>query len=569
MTSKIKNITRTLFVQLPAIALLTAGSQLSVAQNNEKSADGLNGTQEKIVASGGNVTLTLDTAALGGAKQAPLQFQVAPGSFFSAIVFNDTLRAVDGGALSLVPAKGTFAPEALQASLKQLVVEKLTPGSRFELAVRDAKTGFVYFNVDRFEYRYEAGTRSLGLNEARLLFSEQFAKQLGRAADTEAGTLSMTTAMYPIEIAQIVNGEMQNVTAPALGGSGLMPDVGTIPGPDVVVGDMPAMVQSQTGSVGGMVGLAIATTSCNYGVVNLNWFQNPSNDHPIIPQNLYRMSGGATNTDRMEQIGQGWMKHAFTALTLNACNLGCNGTGGSQLGSGCSDPYDTGLNGGQTGIGSRAWANPFTGFYPRNDGGTTNNSHSGHSHNVTSHRVLVPVADLDTTQNAGATYFAETQYVTPHEYAWCQSHPGECNMYNNVSYRRFNVTGTTNFTFSAAAATVRQTPAIYAWTGATVKRFEPVPGTDGIGFVAYKVTGPVGGMWHYEYAVYNQNLDRAIQSFSVPLGCGITLSNTGFRAPPNHPGWANDGTVGSAGFSNAAWTPAQTTNTITWSTRAT
>src|SRR5207244_3484407 len=28
------------------------------------------------------------------------------------------------------------------------------------------------------------------------------------------------------------------------------------------------------------------------------------------------------------------------------------------------------------------------------------------------------------------------QYVTPHEYAWCQANPGQCNMYNNVSYRQ-------------------------------------------------------------------------------------------------------------------------------------
>ena len=49
------------------------------------------------------------------------------------------------------------------------------------------------------------------------------------------------------------------------------------------------------------------------------------------------------------------------------------------------------------------------------------------------------VNDLNTTLNQGAAYFAEAQYVTPHEYAWCQAHPGECNMYNNASYRRYNV----------------------------------------------------------------------------------------------------------------------------------
>src|SRR4029077_392952 len=132
------------------------------------------------------------------------------------------------------------------------------------------------------------------------------------------------------------------------------------------------------------------------------------------------------------------------------------------------------------------------------------------------------------------------------------------------SYRRFNVSGTTNFSFSPVGSPVRMTPAIDAWTGATTNPIEPVPGGDGRAFIAYKVTGPVAGVWHYEYAINNQNLDRGIQSFSVPLGCGITLSNVGFHAPPNHPGFSADGTLNNAGYSNAAWSPTMTSNIITW-----
>ena len=47
-----------------------------------------------------------------------------------------------------------------------------------------------------------------------------------------------------------------------------------------------------------------------------------------------------TNDDRFEQIGQSWLKHAFTALNNNICGFGCNVVWtGTHLGAGCSDPY--------------------------------------------------------------------------------------------------------------------------------------------------------------------------------------------------------------------------------------
>ena len=334
------------------------------------------------------------------------------------------------------------------------------------------------------------------------------------------------------------------------------------PGPDVIVGDLPGLVQA--GSSGSQVGLAMGTDICNDGDVELNFFAMPNTDHPVIPQNLYRMSGGATNDGRFEQIGQSWVKHSFFALQQNACGFGCiNGSGGgNHLGVGCSNPDSAGLNGSQSGLGSRAWVNPFTGIFP-----STANTHTGHTHDGTTHRVLVEGNDLNPAMNPGATYYAEAQLVTPHEYAWCQGHAGECNMFNNVSYRQFIVVGTTSFNFSAMGATVRMTPAINAWPGATIQTIEPEPGVDGRAFIAYKVTNPSVGVWQYEYAIYNQNLDRGIQSFSVPGGCGFgTPTNLEFHAPLNHPGIADDGTVGNAGYSNAPWTPSTGPDLASWST---
>ena len=165
-------------------------------------------------------------------------------------------------------------------------------------------------------------------------------------------------------------------------------------------------------------------------------------------------------------------------------------------------------------------------------------------------------SDLIPGQNSGASYFGEAAYISPHEYTWCQSHPTQCNMFNNYSYRRFSVTGgPTFFNFPAVGSTVRMQPAIQAWaaTNATVNQIEPDPGNDGMWLMGYKITNPSAGVWHYEYALFNMNLDRAIQSFSVALNAGVNVSNIGFHAPPQHPGWANDGTLEQPGYSSAPW----------------
>ncbi len=558
---------------LPLLLLASpdANSKNSTAR---KQTTAESGTLQKMIVENGVVTIDLDLDRLIAdgslaARMVQQRFAIAANSFFSLLVFNDLLRGAEHGSMALVPQYSTALPAPLMASINQLALEKLQSSEQFDLAVRDAKSGFTFFNIDRNQYDYDAKGQLLSIQGGRLLISKEFADALGRPTDADlaVGKISISATVRPIEVTQLVNGEVKSVVMPPLRGvAGERPTAAM--GPDVIVGDMPDM--EQFGSAGTQVGLAVATTSCNNGTQPLHWFASPDNDHPVIPQNFYRMSGGANNNERFEQIGQSSCKHAFLALENNACGFGCNTSGcttGSNLCPGCSDPYSASLNSGPN-LGSRAWINPFTGFYPRGDSGTPPNNHSGHTHNGVSHRILVEVDDLNTTLNAGASYFAEAQYVTPHEYAWCQAHPGECNMYNNASWRQFVVTGTTNFSFSAFGATVRTQPAIMAWVaaGATVTQVQPDPGNDGFGLLGYKVTNPGPGVWHYEYALYNQNLDRAIQSFSVPLGAGINVSNIEFHAPPQHPAWANDGTLNSQGYSSTPWTVTPTGNSITWNT---
>ena len=56
----------------------------------------------------------------------------------------------------------------------------------------------------------------------------------------------------------------------------------------------------------------------------------------------------------------------------------------------------------------------------------------------------------------------------------------------------------------------------------------------------------------------------AIQSFSVPLGAGANLSNIGFHAPPQEPGWANDGTFNNQGYSSMPWAVTQDPGCQLW-----
>jgi hypothetical protein len=548
------------YFALPLLLLLGNSSGNSAPQTPGSKAE--TGTLEKMIVANGSIVMDLDLSRLETSATKPesklqsVRFEASPNSFFTILVFENMLRGLEPGSMALLGGNSTVLPASLAASANQLVIES-TAGGDYELVVRDGQTGFAFFGIQGQEYDYDANGHSLRINDGRLLLAKEFATQLGRPAEAGSvvGKISITATMHAIEITKLVNGETKSV---------ILPSVGTRPGPDVIVGELSGLAQFGASS-GTQVGLAVGTDSCNPGVQNLEWFANPDNRHPVIPQNLYRMSGGTSNNDRFEQIGQSSVKHAFTAASSNTCGLGCNGVSGTQLGSGCSDLYSAGLNSGPS-LGSRAWINPFTGAYPRNDSSTPNNSHSGHAHLGPSHRILVEMNDLVPASNPGATYWAEGQYVTSHEYTWCQSDPGECNMYNNVSYHRYNVTNSVSpFTFSSVGTTIRETAAIRAWTGATINQVEPAPGADGIGLIGCKVTNPSAGVWHYEYAVYNQNLDRGFQSFSVPLGPGITVSNIGFHAPPQHPGWSGDGTVGNTGYSSTPWTPAQTAGALTWS----
>ena len=310
-----------------------------------------------------------------------LRFALAPDSFFTIVVTNDVLRGPLPGSMGLIPQNTANLPALLSASFHQLVLEKMQSDEAYELVVRDSKSGFVFFNVEGHQYDYDAGAQ-IAQHQRRT------APGLGRicqAARTSVGSARSHWKNFCRREHDCRSRSRRSSTAKCnqrscprfIAELAPEPDVGTTPGPDVIVGNISDVIQSGS-SVSGQVGISVGTDSCNPGTIDLDWFALPSNDHPVIPQNLYRMSGGTGNNDRFEQIGQSWLKHAFTAASSNTCGFGCNGVGGTHLGSGCSDLYSAGLNAGQAGLGSRAWVNPFTGVYPRGDSATPPRPHRPH-----------------------------------------------------------------------------------------------------------------------------------------------------------------------------------------------
>ena len=199
------------------------------------------------------------------------------------------------------------------------------------------------------------------------------------------------------------------------------PNAGTVPGPDVIVGDLPPWRNLEVAEP--RSAWRWEPTPCNNGTVELGLVSvakyRPSG-HPAksLSNERRRHEQRPLRTDwsiQRETCVHGlatkhlrlWLQWRRTALILARAALILT----SELKFEPERPD----------LGSRAWINPFTGAYPIT------------AANTTTAIPTIPVlptefwwraSDLNTTLNPGATYYAEAQYVTPHEYAWCQANPG-------------------------------------------------------------------------------------------------------------------------------------------------
>ncbi|MCE2883260.1 MAG: hypothetical protein LW636_13020 [Planctomycetaceae bacterium] len=244
----------------------------------------------------------------------------------------------------------------------------------------------------------------------------------------------------------------------------------------------------------------------------------------------------------------GWGKHGFTALQGTLCGACTPSSSGTWLGVGCSDPYSAGLNGSQSGLGTRTEINAATGVFP----GSYNVGMPAAPATI-GRRIQVNANDLNPSLNAGAIYLAEGQYI----------HPGDAaagNDNNNGSWRLFTVGSLSSgaYTLTPTGATNQQQPAIQAWrsfdSAVTLVNADVV--NDGRFILGYKVTDNGNGTWRYEYAVQNINSHRSGQSFSVPVPAGVTVTNVGFHDVDYHSGDM---------YSNTDWSVSTSGGAVTWS----
>ena len=354
-------------------------------------------------------------------------------------------------------------------------------------------------------------------------------------------------------------GQMSATAVPGDGGTSNI-----LAGPDVIVGEIPDVASYGSGTVGGVAirAYAFGSNSCNIGTSQLGWYANTAN-HPVIPQNAYRIKNG-----RIEQIGMSWMKYGFCALQQTLCGT-CTPAGSgcpSLLGIGCSDPYTASLNGTQSSLGPRSKVNPSTGVFPADTGAETGTWPAVSSNGGSmARRLQIRLDDLNPTLNAGAVYLAECQYVHPED-------ASNNNDNNNASYRLFTVNS--NYGLSLTGQTFQQKPAIFHYTTVVpTATITTVDATDGRYIVACNVSNNGNGTYRYEYAVHNLNSDRAGASFSVPVPANVTITNAGFKDIAYHSGETYDGTdwTFSASGGEAKWQCTQTfaqnarANALRWS----
>lgn len=307
----------------------------------------------------------------------------------------------------------------------------------------------------------------------------------------------------------------------------------TVPGRNVKLNSLNSFTWlNRTGTFpNGLNAAAESTTSCNVGTSNLPWQQPMDPDHPLIAFVIARESNG-----RFEQISdRSFVKHGFFATNSNGCGTCQNPFTSALLGINCSDTYSATNNGDNFYLAPADEINPWFGTWnptcshfdmgeppvapaQQCDGLRSFSSTQANNLGPIGHRVQLLDADLNV---GGANYYYQGLYLTQGEAESLRS--------DNMSWRKFTPTWSVaqnKWTFATVGAQTYNS-VLSAWTGATVNS-NTNGADDGRFYVGVKVTGPVNGVYHYEYAVHNRDNQRGASALRIPTCNAASFSTPWF-----------------------------------------
>lgn len=311
-------------------------------------------------------------------------------------------------------------------------------------------------------------------------------------------------------------------------------------------------------------GFSVGHSWCNTGTVNLPWQSQSGgvmvDQYPRITFLLARENGG-----RFVQVcGRSYCKHSPTAFNFSTGPCApCTAAGGSFFYVGCSDTYGSGTNASQFYLGPTEEIDPWLGTWPpagsyfdRGDPPVAGSAavDSVRSLNTAGfdqvkNRITVRESELLPNSN----YYAQV-------YACVQGEPGTARG-NNAASRRVSISGVPGNWVASATGSSVVGPLVAQWPGAT-SHTGGNGNDEGRFAVAVKVTGPVAGLWHYEYAIQNLDNNRGGASFRIPVAPGAIVQNAGFRDIDTDP--LNDWTF--AHTANEIAFSASGTNSLDWNT---
>ncbi len=274
------------------------------------------------------------------------------------------------------------------------------------------------------------------------------------------------------------------------------------------------------------------TTCCNPGTSAVQFQQAMSPAHAFIHYMVVRESNG-----RFEQISnRGYVKHTFGSSNDPSSCGSCAGPGRfSWVEIGCSDTYASSQAVDHYNLGPADEVDPWLGTWvpacsytdrgdpPVAPAGLCDSVRSlthqqaNQLNNTIHNQMLVHDADLNV---AGATYWFQSGYLVPGE--------PEGNRGNNIGSRQFTPSWNGSNWVTTDGPNYLQGSILQRWSGASVSSAAN-GNDDGRFYVGVKVTGPVQGIYHYEYAVQNRDNNRGLGALRIPVCPSAQVTGLGFH----------------------------------------